>query len=114
MVDNTKHKYLKIFLALLVAVFSYQGLLNIFPVLAILVYIVKQIKEKGEIKKKVKEFFLEMIKLAIIVGILLGLSLIAIHVGKTLLDSNQDRMIHLKDEKAVSLRQETVTKYVDE
>lgn len=114
MVDNPKYKYLKIFLALLVAVFSYQGLLNMFPVLAILVYIVKQIKEKGETKKKVKEFFIEMIKLAIIVGILLGLSLVAIHVGKTLLDSNQDRMIHLKDEKAVSLRQETVTEYMDE
>lgn len=114
MVDNPKHKYLKIFLALLVAVFSYQGLLNMFPVLAILVYIVKQIKEKGEIKKKVKEFFIEMFILAIIVVILLGLSLVAINVGKTLLDSNQDRMIHLKDDKAISLRQETVTEYIDE
>ena len=46
MVDNPKCKYIKIFLALLVAVFCYQGVLNMFPVLAILVYIVKQILDK--------------------------------------------------------------------
>lgn len=50
MVDNPKCKYIKIFLALLVAVFCYQGVLNMFPVLAILVYIVKQILDKREYK----------------------------------------------------------------
>ena len=67
MVDNPKCKYIKIFLALLVAVFCYQGVLNMFPVLAILVYIVKQIVDKREYKVKEKEFFVEMIKLAFIV-----------------------------------------------
>lgn len=50
MVDNPKCKYIKIFLTLLVAVFCYQGVLNMFPVLAILVYIVKQILDKREYK----------------------------------------------------------------
>lgn len=57
MVDNPKCKYIKIFSALLVAVFCYQGVLNMFPVLAILVYIVKQILDKREYKVKEKEFF---------------------------------------------------------
>lgn len=114
MVDNPKHKYIKIFLALLVAVFSYQGLLNMFPVLAILVYIVKQINDKREYKVKEKEFFVEMIKLAIIVIIVLALCMVAIKVGKTLLNSDQDRMMHLVDIEAVMLRGETVLEYVDE
>ena len=114
MIDNPKHKYVKIFLALLVAVFCYQGLLNMFPVLAILVYIVKQILDKREYKVTEKEFFIEMIKLAIIVIIVLGLSMIAIEVGKTLLNSDQDRMMHLVDMEAVMLRGETVLQFLDE
>lgn len=73
MVDNPKCKYIKIFLALLVAVFCYQGVLNMFPVLAILVYIVKQILDKREYKVKEKEFFVEMIKLAFIVIVVLAI-----------------------------------------
>ena len=73
MVDNPKCKYIKIFLALLVAVFRYQGVLNMFPVLAILVYIVKQILDKREYKVKEKEFFVEMIKLAFIVIVVLAI-----------------------------------------
>ena len=83
MIDNPKHKYIKIFLSLLVAVFCYQGLLNMFPVLAMLVYIVKQIVDKREYKVKEKEFFIEMIKLAIIVIVVLAICMVAIKVGKT-------------------------------
>ena len=73
MVDNPKCKYIKIFLVLLVAVFCYQGVLNMFPVIAILVYIVKQILDKREYKVKEKEFFVEMIKLAFIVIVVLAI-----------------------------------------
>ena len=114
MIDNPKHKYIKIFLALLVAVFCYQGLLNMFPVLAILVYIVKQIVDKREYKEKEKEFFIEMIKLAIIVIVVLAICMVAIKVGKVLLNSNQDRMMHLVDMEAIMLRGETVLEYLDE
>ena len=114
MVDNPKCKYIKIFLTLLVAVFCYQGVLNMFPVLAILVYIVKQILDKREYKVKEKEFFVEMIKLAFIVIVVLAICMVAIKLGKTLLNSNQDRMIHLVDMEAVALRGQTVLEYMDE
>lgn len=114
MLDSPKHKYLKIFFVLLLAVFCYQGLLNMFPVLAILVYIVKQIVDEREYKIKEKEFFIEMIKLAIIVIIVLVICMVAIKVGKILLNSNQDRMMHLVDWEAVMLRGETVLEYLDE
>lgn len=114
MIDNPKHKYIKIFLSLLVAVFCYQGLLNMFPLLAILVYIVKQIVDKREYKIKEKEFFIEMIKLAIIVIVVLAICMLAIKLGKTLLNSNQDRMMHLVDTEAIMLRGETVLEYLDE
>lgn len=114
MMDSPKHKYIKIFFVLLLAVFCYQGLLNIFPVLAILVYIVKQIVDKREYKIKEKEFFIEMIKLAIIVIMVLAICIVAIKVGKTLLNSDQDRMMHLVDWEAVMLRGETVIEYLDE
>ena len=114
MVDNPKCKYIKIFLALLVAVFCYQGVLNMFPVIAILVYIVKQILDKREYKVKEKEFFVEMIKLAFIVIVVLAICMVAIKLGKTLLNSNQDRMIHLVDMEAVTLRGQTVLEYMDE
>lgn len=114
MIDSPKHKYLKIFFVLLLAVFCYQGLLNMFPVLAILVYSVKQIVDKREYKIKAREFFIEMIKLAIIVIIVLAICMVAIKAGKTLLNSNQDRMMHLVDWEAVMLRGETVLEYLDE
>ncbi len=114
MIDSPKHKYLKIFFVLLLAVFCYQGLLNMFPVLAILVYIVKQMVDKREYKIKEKEFFIEMVKLAIIVIIVLAICMVAIKLGKTLLNSNQDRMMHLVDMEAVILRGETVIEYLDE
>lgn len=114
MVDNPKCKYIKIFLTLLVAVFCYQGVLNMFPVLAILVYIVKQILDKREYKVKEKEFFVEMIKLAFIVIVVLAICMVAIKLGKTLLNSNQDRMIHLVHMEAVALRGQNVLEYMDE
>ncbi len=114
MVNNPKHKYIKIFFVLLGAVFCYQGVLNMFPVFAILIYIVKQIVDTREYKIKEKEFFIEMIKLTIIVVIVLSICMVAIQIGTKLLNSNQDRMMHLVDMEAVLLRGETVLEYLDE
>lgn len=44
--SNNKHKYLKIGLMLFIAVFCYQGVLNIFPALALLFIFLNQIKIK--------------------------------------------------------------------
>lgn len=114
MIDNPKYKYIKIFLALLIGGLCYQGVLNMFPVLAILVYIVKQIMDKREYKVKEKEFFIEMIKLAIILIVVLAICLIIVKLGKDLLNSNQDRTIHLIDIGAVILRGKVVLQYLDE
>lgn len=57
MIENPKHKYLKIFMCLLAAGISYQGLLNIFPTLAILFYLVKEIKDERPYKEKEKNFY---------------------------------------------------------
>lgn len=114
MLKNPKHKYIKIFITLVIATLCYQGLLNMFPILAIMVYIVKQIVDKREYKVKEKEFFIEMIKLAVIVIVVLGISMMVIKVGINLLGSDQDRMMHLIDFEAVMLRGETVAEYMDE
>ena len=114
MVENPKYKYLKIFIVLLVATLCYQGVLNIFPILAILVHIIRQIIDKREYKIKEKEFFKEMIRLAVIVIIVLAICMSVIKIGKTLLNSNQDRTMHLVDMEAVMLRGETVLEYLDE
>lgn len=114
MIEKPKHEYLKIFIALLIAGLCYQGVLNIFPVLAILVYIVKEIVDKREYKVKEKEFFIDMIKLAVIVITVLVICMLAVKVGTTLLNSKQDRRMHLISFEAVQLRGETVAEYMDE
>ncbi len=114
MIQSPKHKYLKIFLLLLLAVFCYQGVLNMFPILAILVYIVKQIVDKREYKIKEKEFFIEMCKLAVIVIIALLICMLAIKICNNILCCDQDRMMHLVNLEAVTLRWKTVSNYLDE
>ena len=70
-IENKKNKYLKIFCLILFAGLCYQGVLNIFPVFAILTYVLKWIKDKRSFKDKEKEFIIEMFKLAVIVAIVL-------------------------------------------
>lgn len=112
--SNKKYKYIKIFFVLLIGALCYQGLLNIFPILAITTYIVKQIVDTREYKIKEKEFLIEMIKLAVIVVLVLVICLSVVKIGKNLLNSTQDRMMHLKDLEAVMFRAETVSEYMDE
>lgn len=65
-VSDNKLKYLKSTGLLFLTGISYQGELNIFPILVILVLIIKQIKEKDPIKEFLKNF----IKSLIIVGLI--------------------------------------------
>ncbi|MBQ9658200.1 MAG: glucosyltransferase domain-containing protein [Clostridia bacterium] len=114
MVKETKHKYVKIFITLLIAALCYQGELNIFPILALTIYIIKQITDKREYKIKEKEFLIEMIKLAGIVCVVLVILLVLVKFGKNLLNSKQDRMMHLNSLEAVKLRGRTVLEYMEE
>lgn len=114
MIDNPKHKYIKIFIILLIAGISYQGLLNIFPVLAMITYLVKEITEDKPYKEKEKEFFIEMIKLAIIVIATVLICMSLVKFGTMLLKSSQDRRMHLISFEAIKLRGETVSEYLNE
>ena len=114
MVENPRYKYIKIFFVLLTATLCYQGLLNIFPVLAVMTYIVKQIVDKRDFKVKEKEFIIEMVKLAVIVILSLAICMLVVKIGKVALNSKQDRMMHLIDFEAVMFRAETVLEYMDE
>ena len=112
--EKPKHKYLKIFVCLLVTGLCYQGELNIFPILVILVCFVKQIKENREIKEFLKDFFIEMLKLAIIVISTLVITLIVIKIGKVYFNDTTDRMIRLINFKSIKYRAITVSKYMNE
>lgn len=114
MVENSRYKYIKIFFTLLIAALCYQGLLNIFPVLAVMIYISKEIVDKRENKLKQKEFIIEMMKLAVIVILILVICIGVVKIGKVALNSKQDRMMHLIDFEAVMFRAETVAEYMDE
>ena len=113
-VQNKKFKYLKMFVVLLLTGICYQGLLNMFAVFAILVYIVKQINDEREFKVKLKEFFVELIKAAIILVIVLLICMYIVEIGTTLLNSKQDRRMHLINLEAVFLRGKTVLEYMNE
>lgn len=114
MIENPKHKYLKIFILLFLAGISYQGLFNIFPILAMTTYLVKEITEDKPYREKEKEFFIEMIKLAIIVMLALLICMGIIKIGTTMLNSKQDRRMHLISFEAVQLRGEIVREYLNE
>lgn len=113
MVENKKYKYIKIFFTLLITALCYQGLLNIFPALAVMVYVLKNIVDERKFIAKEKEMILELIKMAVIVVLVLVICLQVVNIGKKALNSNQDRMMHLKDFEAVMYRAETVAEYMD-
>lgn len=109
-----KLKYLKIALLLLLVGICYQGELNIFPILAIIVYIVKHICEEKSAKSSLKEFFIDMIKFLIILAVVLLICTSIVKLNLKLLNSKQDRNMHLIDLEAVYLRWTIIVEYLDE
>ncbi len=100
--------YFKIFVLLLIATICYQGLLNIFPLLVFLIYILKQIT--GE-KINKKMIFKDLCKLiAILIGVL-SLSIITIEVGKNILGSTVDRSNNLSTLNSLFNQFNTITDY---
>ena len=114
LVESPKHKYLKIFICLLITGLSYQAELNIFPVLAIMIYIVKQIKEKKKITIFLKEFIIELLKLSLIIIVELVIALVIIHLTKSLLQDTSSRMIKLTDFNSIIVRGKLILKYMRE
>ena len=92
------NKYLKIFLYLLITGLSYQGELNIFPILVLLVIIVKQIKEKKKTKEFLKESVIELIKImAIIISVLIICTLI-VNICADIFHSKKESMMLIRNE----------------
>ena len=114
LVQKPKYTYLKIFGYLLITVLSYQGELNFFPLLAILIYILKQIKENKKIGTFLKEFFIEMFKLALITITVLAISMVVIHIGKTLLNNTESKLVKIVSYRTFRLRLTTVKRYTNE
>ena len=96
-VSENKLKYLKIFIYLFLTGISYQGELNIFPVLAILVLIVKQIKEQKSIKEFLKNFLLEMLKVAGIIILVMGICLVVVKVSGNIFGANKKSVVVIRD-----------------
>ena len=79
-VSDSKYKYLKTGIFLLLTGLSYQGELNIFPILAILVIMLKQIKDKKKIKISLKDALKDFAKLVGITIIALAISYVIVKV----------------------------------
>lgn len=111
--SNKKHKYLKIGLLLFIAAFCYQGVLNIFPALALLFIFLHQIKNKTNIKDSIKEMFKKLIIPAILCVFAIILNIIAVKVGCKILNDSSYRQIQLLDFESVLLRLKTIGIYLD-
>ena len=97
-VNENKYKYLKIFIYLFCTGICYQGELNIFPVLAILVLIVKQIKEQKNTKEFIKNFLKEMLKMAGIILIVMTICLIIVKICGNIFGANKKSIVLMHDE----------------
>ncbi len=117
-IDESKYKYLKIFILLLISTICYQGLLNIFPILVFLIYILKNIlnKEKSNtnLKQKLKPVFIDLFKLGILLLIILIISVSVIEIGKAIFESEIDRTNSLETSEDLELTVKIVTAYLYE
>ena len=114
LVQKPKYAYLKIWGYLLITALSYQGELNFFPLLAILIYVLKQIKENKKIGMFLKEFFIEMLKLALITITVLAISLIVIKIGKSILNNTETKLAKIFNIRTFKLRLITVKQFTNE
>ena len=97
-VNENDNKYLKIFLYLLITGLSYQGELNIFPILVLLVIIVKQIKEKKKTKEFLRESIIELVKImAITISVLIICTLI-VNICADIFHSQKESMMLIRNE----------------
>ena len=68
-IDNEEYKYIKAFMLILIAVFLYQGSISIFPMVVLAYKLLFQ-------KNSIKEDFIDIVKVAIIYGICMLLSIL--------------------------------------
>ncbi len=90
---ETKHKYKKVFALILIATICYQGLINIFPIYVLLIYIVRGITNSSDEKITKKAFFIDIAKLLLIAIVIVGISLALVELGTAIFDNTHDRTL---------------------
>lgn len=114
-ISSEKFKYLKIILLIFLATFCYQGLLNIFPVLAIvLIFLNQMYKENSSFKQNLKEFIKKFSAIIIICIIMILLNILSIKIGCKLLNDSSNRTIKITDFESFTIRVKTITSYMDQ
>lgn len=113
-ISEKNHKYIKISILLFFAVFCYQGLINIFPILAIVFLFLEQINKKGTIKENLTSFIKKIWIPAIICLVIIVINIVSIKVGCKLLNDSSDRSIKLTDFESVLIRFRTVKIYLNQ
>ena len=111
LVSNSKNKYLKIFIYLLIAGLSYQGELNIFPILVLLVLIVKQIKEKKKVKEFLKESAIELVKIIAVTISVLIICTIVVNICAKIYNTQKESMILIRNERMFKRKLNFVKSY---
>lgn len=113
-ISDKKYKYLKISVLLFFAVFCYQGLLNIFPILTIVFIFLEQMNKSASFKEKAISFVKKISILAIICIVLILLNLVSIKIGCKILNNSSYRSIKLTDFESILIRFKTIKIYLDQ
>lgn len=113
-VTENKYKYLKIACLMFVSTFSYQGLINIFFTLSILLLIIKQEYENKHLKEIILPTIKEILKIVIILLIVVIINVITIKMGVIKIGDDSKRVIEINNVEALSKRLKEVTIYLNE
>lgn len=114
-ISEEKNKYLKIILLIFISVFCYQGLLNIFPILSIVLIFLKQISNKEiSLKNNFKSSSKELIIIVLISIFALIINIISIKIGTSLLNDSSNRTIKITNLESFKIRLNTILNYMDQ
>ena len=112
-VTQKPKKYLKITLMMLISTFCYQGQINIFPIIAIVLIFMQNANSDKPIKEKIVEFIKEMLKIGAILIILITVALCSIKISQHLIGTTLNRGVTLNDKADWEIRVRIVKKYID-
>ncbi len=111
---DDKPKFFEIFTLLLIAGVCYQGLLNIFPTLILLFYILRQLTLTQNEVFNYKKALKNLVVLAGIVLLVLGITFLLVEFGKALFDSQVNRSNDLSTAESLNHIIALVSKYTHE
>lgn len=113
MVSDEKYKYLKTLGLILISIFCYQGLINIFPIIAILLIILKQEYGKTKLGENIIFGIKEILKMILLLAIVVAINMITIKIGCDKIGDSSNRVIQIQDMEVFFMRMEVIPKYLD-